>query len=118
MARRRYANAKALEERVDQFFSECDREGRRYGIFALLVFLGVTEQTFRAWEEGRDKNFSEVARIARYRVLSQAETGQDSRPATLCAMALRNIGHWGEAKGADDEAPEVTVIINGLEEER
>ncbi len=108
-----YESAQALQARIDQYFIDCGENGRRCGIFALYVFLGVTEDTFADWENGGDVEFSRAARLARYRILSAVETGQDDRPASLCSLALKNIGQWNENKKDDPGGLEVRLLING-----
>lgn len=109
----RYQSVRALQARIDGYFSDCQASGRRCGIFGLYVFLGVTEDTFEGWESGADAGFSRAARLARYRILSEIETGQDDRPATLCSLALKNIGQWNESKKTEPDGVEVLLRING-----
>jgi len=73
--RRKFANAKRLRGKCDEYFERCDQEGRLYGEAGLALHLGVTLGTLRSWYAGAQcPDLQETVQMAYLRIQDQLET--------------------------------------------
>ena len=74
-ANRKYANAAALQKKCDEYFAQCDEEGKLYGEAGLALHLGVMLATLRKWYDGTDcPDYQEIVQMAYLRIQSQTES--------------------------------------------
>lgn len=74
-ANRKYANAAALQKKCDEYFAQCDEEGKLYGEAGLALHLGVMLATLRKWYDGTDcPDLQETVQMAYLRIQSQTES--------------------------------------------
>lgn len=99
-ANRKYASAAALQKKCDEYFAQCDEEGKLYGEAGLALHLGVMLATLRKWYDGTDcPDLQEPVQMAYLRIQSQTESdpaymmkGMVSRP--LPSGSRRSECRW------------------------
>ena len=73
--KRKYATAEALEEKCNEYFAKCDKDGCLYGEAGLALHLGVKLDTLRKWYDGKDcTDYQEIVQMAYLRIQSQLES--------------------------------------------
>ena len=73
--KRKYATAEALEEKCNEYFAKCDKDGHLYGEAGLALHLGVKLDTLRKWYDGKDcSDYQEIVQTAYLRIQSQLES--------------------------------------------
>ena len=73
--KRKYATAEALEEKCNEYFAKCDKDGHLYGEAGLALHLGVKLDTLRKWYDGKDcSDYQEIVQMAYLRIQSQLES--------------------------------------------
>ena len=72
---RKYATAKALQAKCDEYFNKCDEAGILYGEAGLALHLDVKIATLRSWYDGtRCADLQYTAQKAYLRIQAQTES--------------------------------------------
>ena len=75
--KRKYATAEALREKCDEYFRECDAEGRLYGEAGLALYLDIKLDTLRRWYDGKDcTDYQDIVQKAYMRIQAQLESNE------------------------------------------
>lgn len=73
--KRKYKTAAELQTKCDEYFAQCDEEGKLYGEAGLALHLGVMLATLRKWYDGTDcPDLQETVQKAYLRIQSQVES--------------------------------------------
>jgi len=68
---RKYKSAKEMQDRIDQYFAECDEQGRPYTITGLALALGMDRQ--RLLNYSADDEFYDTIKKAKVKCECYAE---------------------------------------------
>ena len=68
----KFKSNKELQQKIDQYFQECDRNGRPYTITGLALALETTRQTLLDYEK-KYTEFSDTVKRAKLRIENYAE---------------------------------------------
>ena len=73
--KRKCGTAEGLEEKCNEYFAKCDKDGHLYGEAGLALHLGVKLDTLRKWYDGKNcSNYQDIVQMPYLRIQSQFES--------------------------------------------
>lgn len=112
-APRQYKNIEELQEKIDNYFDNCDNLEKPYTITGLAMALDLTRQGLINYEEREE--FVDTIKKAKQKVLNQLEenliSGKGSTPGII--FNLKNNYNWVDKQEIKaDVEQEITINID------
>ena len=106
----KFGSPAALEEKINNYFKECDEQGRPYTIAGLAYFLDCDRQTI--YNYAIKDEFVGIIKRARGKILASFEerTVKEGKPGQIFIM--KNYGYSDKLE--IEAAKEVTPDLSGL----
>lgn len=107
----KYKDAKTLEEGINKYFEDCDKDDRPYTITGLANALGIDRDTLKNYSNR--ESFSALVKNAKLRVEQQIEERALSgkHNATFSIFNLKVNYKWDDGQESNKETPVVNINV-------
>ena len=107
----KYTNPKEMEDKINEYFSECERKGKPFTISGLILYLGFsTTKALIAYSTKKD--FSDIISKAKLRCCAYAEEQLFLKDKQVqgAIFTLTNLHGW-KNKSETEHTGDVNMVI-------
>lgn len=91
-----------LLDKTNLYFSSCDEGGRKYTKPGLVLYLGITEETFNCWLDNKDNKYGGVSEVLK-RAMLRMRDDLEQRGDTMSLFRLKQPCYGGYADRPSEE---------------
>ena len=101
-----------LLDKTNSYFSYCDGGGKKYTKPGLVLYLGISEETFNCWLDNKDNKYSEVSEVLKKAMLRMRDD-LEQRGDTMSLFRLKQPCYGGYAdRPAEDAGGGICVSVS------
>lgn len=93
---KKFSTPEELEQRCSEYFLECEKKNRPYGICGLAVYVGLDRTTLYKYQKDYPDTYGEVIKWARAVIEAYLETGLYGKGFQGCKFNLSANFGWTE----------------------